>query len=58
MTLTDFGNPGWARLWCYCSSRFKKIFGFPIFQIWQYLMKVISETLSVPNLISTLLLLT
>ena len=42
VTFDDFGYHVKV-LWFYCSQNFK-LFGFPIFQIWAYLMKVVPET--------------
>ena len=48
LKLEDFGCPVWA-VWLTCSQKvlnYFKLFGFPIFQLWVYLimMKVIPET--------------
>jgi hypothetical protein len=40
--LTAFGYPVLVR-WFHCSQNFK-LFGFPIFRFWAYLMQVIPET--------------
>jgi hypothetical protein len=42
VTLTAFGYPVLVR-WFHCSQNFK-LFGFPIFRFWAYLMQVIPET--------------
>ena len=52
MNRVEFGNPFQAG-WFYCSQNFK-LFGFPIFRFWTYLMKGIPETgRYAPSLIST-----
>jgi len=52
--LAGFGDPVWA-LWFYCTQSFK-LFGFPIFRFWAYLMKVIPKNASCAlNFISTFL---
>ena len=42
VTLAAFGYPVLVR-WFHCSQNFK-LFGFPIFRFWAYLMQVIPET--------------
>jgi hypothetical protein len=41
VTSAEFGYPVLVLLF-YCSQNFK-LFGFPIFRFWSYLMKVIPE---------------
>jgi len=42
VTLADIGKSV-LTLWCYCSQTFK-LFSFPIYRCWAYLVMVIPET--------------
>ena len=43
-------------LWSYCAKQTFQLFGFSVFQWWEYQMKVIPEKSCVLTLISTFLL--